>query len=102
MPCSSPAASSCVEDFDQKPLWFTASNQEETLALRGSRKVVVKENVPMTRARFTAMTRCRWPTSPEDGKEIYVLFKAAGGGSRIRETLRVPREVLLQFQEKGS
>ena len=90
------------EGFDQKPLWFTASSQEKTLALRGSRKVVVKENVPMTRARFTAMTRCRWPTPPEDGKELAVLFKAAGGGSRIRETLRVPPEVLLQFQEKGS
>jgi hypothetical protein len=56
----------------------------------------------MTRARFTAMTRCRWPKPPEVGKEIAVLFKASGGGSRIRETLRVPREVLLQFQEKGS
>lgn len=56
----------------------------------------------MTRARFTAMTRCRWPSPPEDGKEIAVLFKAAGGGVRIRETLRVPPGVLLQFQEKGS
>ena len=97
-----PGGELVFEGFDQKPLWFTASSQEKTLALRGSRKVVVKENVPMTRSRFTAMTRCRWPTPPEDGKEIAVLFKAAGGGSRIRETLRVPREVLLQFQEKGS
>ena len=31
-----------------------------------------------------------------------MLFRAASGGSRIRETLRVPPEVLLQFQEKGS
>ena len=31
-----------------------------------------------------------------------MLFKASGGGSRIRETLRVTREVLLQFQAKGS
>ena len=30
------------------------------------------------------------------------LFRAASGGSRIRETLRVPPEVLLQFQEKSS
>ena len=97
-----PSGELAFEGFDQKPLWFTASSQEKTMALRGSRKVVVKENVPMTRARFTAMTRCRWPTPPEDGKEIAVLFKAAGGGSRIRETLRVPREVLLQFQEKSS
>ena len=97
-----PGGELVFEGFDQKPLWFTASSQEKTLALRGSRKVVVKENVPMTRARFTAMTRCRWPTPPEDGKEIAVLFRAASGGARIRETLRVPPEVLLQFQEKGS
>ena len=64
--------------------------------------MAVKENVPMTRARFTAMTRCRWPTPPSDGKELGILFKAAGGGARIRETLRVPPGVLLQFQEKGS
>ena len=90
------------EGMDQKPLWFTASSQERTLALRGARKVAVKENVPMTRARFTAMTRCRWPTPPSDGKELGILFRAAGGGARIRETLRVPPGVLLQFQEKGS
>ena len=97
-----PGGELLFEGFDQKPMWFTASSQEKTLALRGARKVAVKENVPMTRARFTVMTRCRWPSPPEDGKEIAVLFKAAGGGSRIREALRVPPEVLLQFQEKGS
>ena len=48
------------EGFDQKPLWFTAASQEKTLAHRGTRKVAVKENLPMTRARFAAMTRCRW------------------------------------------
>ena len=56
----------------------------------------------MTRARFTAMTRCRWPTPPADGKELGILFRAAGGGARIRETLRVPPGVLLQFQDRGS
>ena len=91
-----------VEGFDQKPLWFTASSQEKTLYYRGSRKVCVKENMPMTRARFTAMTRCRWPQPPRDGKALAILFKAAGGGARIRENLRVPDGALLQFQEKGS
>ena len=90
------------EGMDQKPLWFTASSQEKTLAPKGVRKVAVKENLPMTRARFTAMTRCRWPTPPTDGKNLAVLFKAAGGGSRIREGLVVPPGVLLQFAEKGS
>lgn len=89
------------EGFDQKPLWFTAAGQEKTLGLRGARKVVVKENLPMTRARFTAMTRCRWPTPPADGKELAVLFKAASG-AQIRAQLLVPSCVLLQFQEKGS
>ena len=91
-----------MQGFDQKPLWFTASSQEKTMALRGSRKVVVKENVPMTRARFAAMTRCAWLAPSTDGKEIAVLFTAKGGGERIRENLRVPQWVLLQFQEKGS
>ena len=64
-----PEGELAIEGFDQKPLWFTASSQEKTMALRGSRKVVVNENVPMTRARFTAMTRCAWPCPPTDGKE---------------------------------
>ena len=89
------------EGFDQKPLWFTAASQEKTLAIRGARKVAVKENLPMTRARFTAMTRCRWPRPPADGKELAILFKAKGG-ERIRQGLSVPRGVLLQFQERGS
>ena len=90
------------EGMDQKPLWFTAASQERTLALKGTRKVAVKENVPMTRARFTAMTRCRWPTPPSDGKELGILFRAAGGGARIRDTLRAPPGVLLQLQHRGS
>ena len=31
------------EGFDQKPLWFTAASQKNTLAIRGARKVAVKE-----------------------------------------------------------
>ena len=97
-----PDASLVFEGFDQKPLWFTAASQEKTLAIRGARKVAVKENLPMTRSRFTAMTRCRWPTPPADGKELGILFKAKGKGERIRQGLSVPRGVLLQFQERGS
>ena len=48
------------------------------------------------------MTRCRWPTPPADGKQLGILFKASGGGARIRETLRVPPGALLQFQVRGS
>ena len=40
--------------------------------------------------------------APSDGKELAILFKASGGGERIRQVLEVPRGVLLQFQEKGS
>ena len=97
-----PGGELVFEGFDQKPLWFTASSQERGLALRGARKVATKENVPATRSRFTAMTRCRWPTPPSDGKYLAILFKASGSGVRIRETIRVPPSVLLQFQEKGS
>ena len=53
-----------LEGMDQKPLWFTSAAEQKTLAIRGQRKVAVKENVPMTRSRFTAMTRCRWPDPP--------------------------------------
>lgn len=95
-----------VEGFDQKPLWFTAASEEKTLHFRGKKKVNVKENMPMTRARFSAMTRCRWPTPPEDGKELGILFKAGGKGEKcgvkIRPGLKVPHGVLLQFQQKGS
>ena len=91
-----PGGQLAIEGFDQKPLWFTASSLEKTHALKGFRKVPVKENVPATRSRFTAMTRCRWPEPPTDGKDIAVLFKASGGGVRIKETLQVPPSVFLQ------
>ena len=97
-----PGGELVIEGFDQKPLWFTASSLEKTFALKGTRQVAVKDNVPATRSRFTAMTRCRWPTPPADGKDIAVLFKASGGGARIKETLQVPPSVFLQFQVKGS
>ena len=71
-----PSGELVFEGFDQKPLWFTASSQEQTLAPIGAEKVAVKENMPMTRSRFSAMTRCRWPAPPSDGKEIAILFKA--------------------------
>ena len=35
-----------MQGFDQKPLWFTASSQEKTMALRGSRKVVSRRACP--------------------------------------------------------
>ena len=35
-------------------------------------------------------------------EELAILFKAEGGGARIRETLKPPRGVLLQFQDRGS
>ncbi len=91
-----------MEGFDQKPLWFTYASDEKALARRGLKKVAVKENMPMTRSRLTAMTRCRWPCPPRDGKELAILFKAKGSGERIREDLHVPEGVLLQFQERGS
>ena len=94
----------CIEGFDQKPLWFTACLEERTFHFKGMKKVAVKENVPLSRSRFTAMTRCTWPEPPSDGKELAILFKAGGKdpGARIREDLKPPRGVLLQFQERGS
>jgi hypothetical protein len=44
-------------DCDEKPLWFTSSALQKTLAVRGAAQVSVKENIPATRDRFTAMTR---------------------------------------------
>ena len=56
----------------------------------------------MTRACFTAMIRCRWPHPSRDGEKIGILVKAAGGGARIREVLRIPRGVLLHVAAKSS
>jgi hypothetical protein len=91
-----------IQGFDQKPLWCTSASAEKTYDMRGKAKVAVKENVPLSRSRFTVMTRCAWPDPPSDGKDIAVLFKASGGGVRIRPGLHPPPGVLLQFQEKGS
>ena len=91
-----------MEGFDQKPMWFTSASAERTYNVKGRPKVAVKENVPLSRSRFTVMTRCRHPEPPTDDKETAVLFKASGGGIRIRNGLRTPPDVLLQLQEKGS
>jgi hypothetical protein len=71
------------EDCDQKPFWCTSANNvfvggvrlnnpggitplvqvndTQLYAIKGSKKVTVRENVPLTRKRFTCMTRCTWP-----------------------------------------
>ena len=91
-------------DADEKPLWFTASADMGTYALRGSAKVAVKENVPMTRARFTAKTLVRWPKRIMDDKQLAIMFKVGdnGTGEQIARSLRVPPGCLLQFAPKGS
>ena len=93
---------------DQKPCWFTAAALLKTLALKGQNKVAVKENVPLTRMRFTTMTRCTWPEPPpahrQDGeRKVAFLFKA-DNGARIREALSpyLPDDCLLQFGPAGS
>ena len=48
------------------------------------------------------MTRCVWLEPPKDGQETAILIKAKGGGECVRDDLRVPDGVLLQFQERGS
>ena len=89
---------------DQKPLWFCSSANEKTLSRLGTRDVLVKENMPATRERFTVMTRTAWPALPDDGKTFAIMFRRSeeGDGSRIRAGLKIPDECLLQFGPKGS
>ena len=89
----------CFSNADQKPLWFTTSHQDKTIAQKGSKTVVVVENVPMTRLRFSPMTRWCWPKRPlGDKKKIAVLFRGTGKNNG----LEVPPNVLLQWGPKGS
>lgn len=96
-------------DSDQKPCWFTAAADLKTAALKGQEKVIVNENVPLTRMRFTTMTLTEWPdppaADPADGeRRVAFLFKAASDGAQIRKGLEgiVPDDCLLQFGPKGS
>ena len=84
---------------DQKPMWFTTASMLKTLARIGQSKVVVVENVPMTRMRFSPMTRWEWPRKRAgDDKKIALLFKGTG----TRTELIVPDGVLVQWGPKGS
>lgn len=55
--------------LDQKPLWFNSSHDSKTLAVKGTRRVAVKENTAAARERFTVLTNClswtptvsKWP-----------------------------------------
>ena len=68
--------------LDQKPLWFNSSHDSKTLAVKGSRRVAVKENTAASRERFTVLTNClswkptvaTWPPAAVAGDP------AAGGG----------------------
>ena len=66
---------------DEKPFHFTSALDAKTLAYTGSNRVACKENVPMSRSRFTWKTRTAWPKLPEDGKIGAVLFKGIGGAA---------------------
>ena len=91
------------DNSDQKPLWFNTAAMERTLALRGDPRVTVKELLSATRERYTAMTRVRWPSPPDDGKDLAVLFKAATGEQLRPELERhLPSTCMLQFGPKGS
>ena len=88
--------------FDQKPLYFNSSVAAKTLALRGCRKVALKENVAASRERFTVMTQVHsWtPTEPPPCAVMFRVQSVVGG--RIRARLKVPGDWLLQFGPKGS
>jgi len=88
--------------FDQKPLYFNSSVAAKTLALRGCRKVALKENVAASRERFTVMTQVHsWtPAEPPPCAIMFRIQSVTGG--RIRARLKVPGDWLLQFGPKGS
>ena len=88
--------------FDQKPLCFNSFLAAKTLALRGCRKVALKENVAASRERFTVMTQVHsWtPAEPPPCAIMFRIQSVTGG--RIRARLKVPGDWLLQFGPKGS
>ena len=90
------------ENCDQKPFWYTTADGCKTLAIKGVKKISVRENVPLTRKRFTCMTRCTWPRPRhrQDKKLCAVMLK--GVGTKLREQVPVPEDVLLQFAPKAS
>ena len=88
---------------DQKPMWFTSARDLKTLHHQGAEGIFVNENVPMTRERFTTMTRTMWPQLIDDGKDLAVMFRADGEDhSIIQSRLKVPERTLLQFAPHGS
>ena len=101
--------------YDQKPFYFNQAGDGGTLASMDEFEVDVRENFHATRARFTALTKSV-DKDPDESMEdvaarshgsgsprkLAICFKAAGSGERIRQSLEVPDNVLLQFGPKGS
>ena len=100
--------------YDQKPFYFNSSLAQKTLAMKGSDKVPIKENVAASRERFTGMTTCpSWKLEPGDGVRatadgvsgIAVLFRVATGENcthRVRGKCLGSENMLVQFAPKGS
>ena len=75
----------------------------KTLALRGAKKVAVKENLAASRERVSIMTTCDSGAGDGESCSIGILFRTQGSsGERIAASLRKRREALLQFAPKGS
>jgi hypothetical protein len=82
-------------------IWYTSTADMRTLQPMGIQFVSIKENYPMSRKRFTAMTRCRsQPFVPGDHKTLALLLQ--GKGSILRKSLVPPENCLLQFGPKAS
>ena len=88
-------------DSDEKPMWFNSVSGRRVFAMKGAKRVAVNETVQMSRCRFTVKTRCRYPSLPDDGKSLSVMFKAVSG-KNIRKEIEEIEGILLQFSPKGS
>ena len=89
--------------FDQKPFYFCSAAMCKTLALRGAKKVAVKENLAASRERFSIMTTCDSGAGDGESCSIGILFRTQGSsGERIAASLRKRREALLQCVPNGS
>ena len=86
---------------DEKPMWFNSVSGRRVFAMKGAKRVAVNETVQMSRCRFTVKTRCRYPSLPDDGKHLSVMFKAVAG-TNIRKDIEEIEGILLQFSPKGS
>ena len=94
---------------DQKPSWFNNAGLTGIFAMKGGSQPRVKENFAHTRQRYTVFTAVprgwRMIDHPDGVPKVALLFKAAPGGSIIRDleaSAHLKPWMKVQVQREGS